>query len=123
MNRAARAVFKKSAERAIEEATGTEIPSPGEVILREARELFDTDDPTEGQLKEATRSAFERGRINRRQLEQLEETDMVDFRQFVSIYAEKCGGGADEAAAVWNRQKEQIQGMTTAEVRRELRCP
>lgn len=47
---------------------------------------------------------------------------MVDFSTFVSVYAEKCGGDAAEAAEVWNAEKQTIESMSRAEVRRSLSC-
>lgn len=48
---------------------------------------------------------------------------MVGFDVFVSVFAEKCGGGADRAAPVWNANKEAIREMSRAEVEDALRCP
>lgn len=48
---------------------------------------------------------------------------MVTHRQFVRIFAEECGGGADEAAPFWNRQRDVLSGMTMAEVREAIDCP
>lgn len=49
---------------------------------------------------------------------------MVTYREFVSVYADKCGGGADEAAVVWNRFKSEIESMDTeAAARDALTCP
>lgn len=48
---------------------------------------------------------------------------MVTHRQFVRIFAEQCGGGADEAAPLWNNNKDRLSDMTMAEVRDQLVCP
>lgn len=47
---------------------------------------------------------------------------MVTYREFVDIYAEKCGGGVTDSAPVWNRNKDAISDMTRSEVFDALEC-
>lgn len=46
---------------------------------------------------------------------------MVTYRQFVRLFAEVRGGGADEAAPVWNDNKAALQAATESDVRQALR--
>ena len=59
---------------------------------------------------------------------------MATFQEFMTVGLEMCaprGEGSQQArretfsdlADLWNREKETIQGMTKAEIRRNLRCP
>lgn len=52
--------------------------------------------------------------------------DMVTFQEFMSVALDKCGN--DQATfrrmtQLWNRQKDEIQGMSRAELRSSLNCP
>lgn len=59
---------------------------------------------------------------------------MVDFNTFMSVGLKKCaptGPGSqsgrqetfDDLVEVWNREKDEIEAMSKAEVRRNLTCP
>lgn len=48
---------------------------------------------------------------------------MVTFREFVSVFADECGGGANDAAPVWNNNEETIRSLSESELREKLRCP
>lgn len=48
---------------------------------------------------------------------------MVTFREFVSIFGDECGGGANDAAPVWNANKASLEAMSERDVRDRLECP
>lgn len=58
--------------------------------------------------------------------ERLERATMPDFQQFMSIGLNKCGNDQrtfQRLTQLWNREKENIQQMTVAELRENLNCP
>lgn len=73
--------------------------------------------------EQAIQMALDRGVISENDAEAL---TMVEFQTFMSVGLNKCG--ADRATFkaltdLWNRQKDEIQAMTVAELRSNLQCP
>lgn len=90
-----------------------------------ARDLYGRglDELDDFQREQVVEEAFQRGRITEHQAEQ---TIMVGFQQFMSVALSQCGNDPATFRALtdlWNREKEEIQQMTIADLRSALTCP
>lgn len=126
VNRIARAVFAQSAEQAVEDFTGVDVPFPGEVLQDVAQDVLGREPANQQEAREVVQMAVDRGHVTTRDLRNIEQQAMVDFNQFMSIGLEQCGSDKEtfsDLVDVWNREKDDIRNMTVAQVRQNLRCP
>lgn len=122
----ARFVAGRATERTVEEITGTEVMNPVEKAVEVAEDLLGRQPETVDEAEQAVRQALDRGEISRRDLERFEQNVMTDFNTFMSIGLEQCGSDREtfgDLVEVWNQEKDEIRGMTAADVRQNLRCP
>lgn len=125
LRRVARSVAKKGVKRAIEEATGFEVPGAIDA-LEFVRDELGPDPSLEEIRRVIENEGLERGALSPRQVESIEEGLMTDFNDFMSIGLSQCGSDRQTFAQlveVWNREKDDIRQMSQAEVRRNLTCP